>query len=384
VDAAQAGAIFLFYGANPGGLQLASSEFVHKNVAINPPQPVPPETHTQTNARYATALEAGDFDDDGFDDLAIGVPGQIIGRAPGQDFGGEIGAGQVTITYGSKAGITNPAGTQHFNQDDITGGVAEEDDNFGAALAVGDIDGDGRPDLVVGAPREDVSIYGGLGEVSALYSGEDGLTAAGSQTFNESQTQPLVGVPDITDRFGASLATGDFNNDGRADVAIGIPQDKVGAVDNAGSVAVLFGDAPPATATSTPTITNTPTITSTPTNTVPATDTPEATETPAVTNTATPTDTPVNSPTPTETDTPIPPTNTPTRTPTFTPAPGRPGDVNCNGVVNSIDAALEMQFIAALLHVLPCEEAADVDNDGRITSVDVALILQSIAGFIDL
>ena len=63
--------------------------------------------------------------------------------------------------------------------------------------------------------------------------------------------------------------------------------------------------------------------------------------------------------------------------------PVQPGDVDCNEIVNSIDAALELQFIASLLDALPCDDAADVDGDGLITSIDVALILQYIAGLLD-
>ena len=58
------------------------------------------------------------------------------------------------------------------------------------------------------------------------------------------------------------------------------------------------------------------------------------------------------------------------------------GDVNCDGLVNSIDAALVLQLVAGLLDSLPCETAADVNGDGAINAIDAALILQFGAGLI--
>lgn len=86
------------------------------------------------------------------------------------------------------------------------------------------------------------------------------------------------------------------------------------------------------------------------------------------------------SPTPTRTRTPAPPT--PTRTPT-PPTGSRPGDVNCDGRVNAIDAALILQLDAGLISSLSCQQNADVNGDGRINAIDAALVLQFDAGLID-
>ena len=99
------------------------------------------------------------------------------------------------------------------------------------------------------------------------------------------------------------------------------------------------------------------------------------------TDTPLPTDTPVPTNTPAETDTPA-PTNTPV--PTNTPEPPKVcGDVNEDGVANSVDASLVLQLKAGLISSLPNESSGDVNGDGSLTSVDAALLLQFTAGLID-
>src|SRR4051812_4533415 len=53
-------------------------------------------------------MSGSDFDNDGFDDLAIGVPSD--------DVGGVVDAGQVNVLRGSAGGLT-AAGAQLWNQD---------------------------------------------------------------------------------------------------------------------------------------------------------------------------------------------------------------------------------------------------------------------------
>ncbi len=71
-----------------------------------------------------------------------------------------------------------------------------------------------------------------------------------------------------------------------------------------------------------------------------------------------------------------------TPTATATPASAGPGDVDCNGDVNSRDATLLLQRSAELIGAVPCETKADTNADGEINAIDAALVLQYDAGLI--
>ena len=151
---------------------------------------------------------------------------------------------------------------------------------------------------------------------------------------------------------------------------------------------IVNGPAPTETLEPSPTPQDTPVPTATD---VPA---PTATETAVPTTTPTPDETPVLTPpppsvTPTRTGTFVAPTSTITPTPTTfgptltaTPPAGTVGDASNNGTVDSIDALLVLQFVAALLPDLPSEMNADANQNGTVNAIDATLILQFIAGLI--
>ena len=86
------------------------------------------------------------------------------------------------------------------------------------------------------------------GAVNVLYGTASGLSASGGQFFSQ-DTPGVFGGAETEDGFGSALAVGDFNNDGFADLAIGVPSEGVGAAAQAGAVDVLDGSAARLTAT---------------------------------------------------------------------------------------------------------------------------------------
>ena len=58
------------------------------------------------------------------------------------------------------------------------------------------------------------------------------------------------------------------------------------------------------------------------------------------------------------------------------------GDSLCDGIVDSIDALVVLQYSAGLITSKPCSDSADINRDGSIDSLDAALILQHVAGLL--
>ena len=183
---------------------------------------------------FGNALAAGDFDNDGFIDLAIGVPGEDIGTL--------ADAGAVTVLYGAASGLS-AAGGQFFSQDTpgVFGG-AEPEDGFGSALGVGDFNNDTFADLAIGVPSEGVGGASQAGAVNVLYGSAARLTATGNQQFFQGNGG-IGGVAEVGDAFGFVVTGGDFNNDSFDDLAIGVPFENVGTVSDAGGINVLYGSA---------------------------------------------------------------------------------------------------------------------------------------------
>jgi hypothetical protein len=216
----------------------------------------------------ASVIDAGDLNGDGLDDLAVGAPSD---PSRGTD------TGRVLIYWGGGRSSGQPA---------LVLKGLRKGELFGASLAgPGDVNGDGFPDLVVGAPGGTVSgrayvFYGGPGmdatadiTLDSGIGGSFGSTVSGAGDVNGdgladflvaaapfatgsgagtvhlmfgSRTRGVSGRvilegERVGDGFGTALtAAGDLDGDGYDDFAVGAPL-AIGAGDDAGAVYLYFG-----------------------------------------------------------------------------------------------------------------------------------------------
>jgi len=219
------GSVQVFHGS-ADGITLDGDQIWHQN------QPNI-QDDCEPGDEFGAALAWGDFDGDGFDDLAIGIPNeQVEGDAEA--------AGAVAVLYGSPVGL-RAAQNQLFSQG--SPGVATDpdgDDEFGRALAAGDFDGDGFDDLAIGAPYETVNGIEFAGAVHILFGSPSGLKGQGSQ-FLHQDVPSVEDQAEENDEFATSLTTGDFNGDGRDDLAVGIPFESIADLAIAGAMHVFYG-----------------------------------------------------------------------------------------------------------------------------------------------
>ncbi|MFJ7159760.1 VCBS repeat-containing protein [Streptomyces sp. NPDC101118] len=158
----------------------------------------------------------GDVNGDGYKDLVVGHPAEPVLGADAAHVGG-----RVSIWYGSADGVLPTAKPVHVAQDSSgVAGVGEKGDRFGEAVAVADLDQDGKAEIIVGAPGESIGAAVRTGSVTVIPGTATGVPGAGSYVITQG-TAGIAGSSETDDWFGSTVAAGDITKDGRPELLIG-------------------------------------------------------------------------------------------------------------------------------------------------------------------
>ncbi|HSC76167.1 MAG TPA: thrombospondin type 3 repeat-containing protein [Pseudomonadales bacterium] len=163
------------------------------------------------------SVASGDVNNDGRDDVIVG--------APGDDDGALKDTGSVTVFSGN-------GGAQLAQQH---GAAAKA--GLGNSVAAGDVDGDGQADIIAGASKDDVPASDGARKI----------VDAGSLSIWRGAGFGLINTlygETGKDYFGAAVGAGDINSDGKADLIIGIAGDDIPAsktIKDGGTVKIVSG-----------------------------------------------------------------------------------------------------------------------------------------------
>jgi formylmethanofuran dehydrogenase subunit C len=183
------GRAYIFYQNSGGGFTTPLTAAANTNVYIT----------GETNSYFGVSITTGDFNSDGKNDLVVGASGY------------SSSTGRVYIFYqNSGGGFTTPL-TAAANANVYIQGQSYS--SLGVSMVTADINADGKKDLVVGASGYNTS----AGRVYIFYQNSGGgfTTPLAATSANV-----VIDSEGTTIRLGESMASGDFNNDGRIDLAV--------------------------------------------------------------------------------------------------------------------------------------------------------------------
>jgi hypothetical protein len=223
-----AGVVYVVFGGAPlGRIDLRSAGFRIVGPRQGTHRPLPRfEPHGIKGAMAGSAVHgAGDVNGDGLADIVIGAP--FTGRPR------RAWSGSAYVVFGKRSGTTvdlQRLGRRGFR---IHGPRSEA--AAGTEVAgVGDVNGDGRADVVVASERV-------LRSSAYVVFGKRGTAAVDLRRLDRGGFAIRGGPRQFRDVGDAVSGAGDFNGDGLADIAVGAPQSRAAGREGAGATFVVFG-----------------------------------------------------------------------------------------------------------------------------------------------
>jgi hypothetical protein len=169
----------------------------------------------------------GDVNGDGLDDLLVGAPAVWPGGAAYVVFGKADGAEVDLASLGSAGDGFRVSGSVHGSA------------GFSVA-ALGDVNGDGLADMLIGAPDTAIGGKPGAGAAHVVFGKADGAEIDLAMLGAEGTGYRILGA-NAGDRTGAQVVgLGDINGDGRADMAMLVPGNDLGGR-NSGAIHIVLG-----------------------------------------------------------------------------------------------------------------------------------------------
>ncbi|MFH1284490.1 MAG: S-layer homology domain-containing protein [Candidatus Peregrinibacteria bacterium] len=202
---------------------------------------IPPDVlilGSHSGDQLGSSLSAGDYNHDGYTDLAVGAFNSYSYPMNGRP-------GKVYVFYG-KANWGSQSIDLAFNKPDMELTGSRDGDWFGLSLYTLDFNNDGIDDLLAGAPFSYTSTNGKTGSVYVHLGMPEGLSYKIKYIFHGQSAG---------ERFGSSITGGDFMGDYKNDVAIGAYFADNDDAEQSGKVYLYDGTEIPKTAIVTPAVT---------------------------------------------------------------------------------------------------------------------------------
>jgi hypothetical protein len=183
---------------------------------------------------FGGTVACGDIDGDGYDDILVGAP---LGNSRDNSRGD---AGEVHLIYGGTRDKLESEIDLRSTSADLMIQGAYNNDRAGISLTVGNVVGDSKEDIIIGATRGDPEGRTNAGTVYIIPGNTRGALGS-SLDLRVSAPIKIDGV-DPDDRAGFAVATGDINGDQRDDILIGARLAQYNAsFDNSGVTYLIYG-----------------------------------------------------------------------------------------------------------------------------------------------